>query len=170
MEKSQLKNSNIEIIKVRQQCNSIDEAMKWPRVWEEAARQRVFLAAMRVAYARRELADFTLEVREGRRSTNAPSLINLLLRKKNNFPAQTLRFFVKRQAETLFLFTNISWRLYEPGGAEYPCHFILGNRPCTGVRRVAYRLYRLLFSFVRSSSCDFCRSIILKTAQRERKY
>jgi len=32
MEKSQLKNSNIEIIKVRQQCNSIDEAMKWPRV------------------------------------------------------------------------------------------------------------------------------------------
>ena len=81
MEKSVLKTSIIEIIKVRQ-CNSIHEAIKWPRVWEEAARQRVFLAAMRVAYARRELADFTLKGREGRRSTNAPFLINLLLRKK----------------------------------------------------------------------------------------
>jgi len=31
--------------------------MKWPRMREEAVRQRAFLAAMRVAYARWELAD-----------------------------------------------------------------------------------------------------------------
>jgi len=64
MEKSQLKNSNIEIIKVRQQCNSINEAMKCPRMWEEAVRQHAFLAAMRVSYAWRELADFTLKGRQ----------------------------------------------------------------------------------------------------------
>ena len=53
--------------------------MKWTRMWEEAVRQRAVLDAMRVAYARRELADFTLKSWEGRQTTNAPNSLNLLL-------------------------------------------------------------------------------------------
>ena len=89
----QLKNSNIGIIKVRQQCNSIDKAMKWPRMWEEAVRQRAFLDATRVAYARRELADFTLKGREGCQSIR--TIVNKCAPRKNRIHNTNVYIFHK---------------------------------------------------------------------------